>query len=557
MLGGRSALIGAVLRNVALRRVQGAFLLSTIAEWASWLAILVYAYDRGGAGEAGVVGFAMSAPAVLVIPTVSILGDRWPRGRALLGVYALLGSAFLATGLLLAAGAASPGYIAGVIAMLVLGMVRPLLAALLPEVAGSADALTAANVASGIVEGVAALLGPLLAGAMLVAGGAPSVLVACACLLGVAALAMVPAARSASAAVDEADGDGGPAGPTSLGGLARELAAGLVAVSADRRLAAAVLLVTATVGVLGALGVYVVVIAIDVHGVDESAVGYLTAVSGIGALIGSAGSISLVGRERLGIALIGGTAAFGLTVAALGLVHEPVGVAFVLALTGIGWSYAMVAATTLTQRLAGDDVMTRVFGLSEATQTFAEALGALAVPILVVAFGTTGGIIAAGLALALVALAAVPVYLGAERTDPGLLRDIRLLRGVPMFEPLSAPVIERLATGAVRLSVTSGATIVREGEPGDRFYVLAEGSAEVLVAGRAARVLGGGDVFGEIALLRDVPRTATVRAVTPVELLALDRAPFLEALTGQLRSRRLAADVAARRLASDVAPERP
>jgi hypothetical protein len=217
----------------------------------------------------------------------------------------------------------------------------------------------------------------------------------------------------------------------------------------------------------------------------------------------------------------------------------------------------MVAATTLTQRLAGDDVMTRVFGLSEATQTFAEALGALAVPILVVAFGTTGGIIAAGLALALVALAAVPVYLGAERTDPGLLRDIRLLRGVPMFEPLSAPVIERLATGAVRLSVTSGATIVREGEPGDRFYVLAEGSAEVLVAGRAARVLGGGDVFGEIALLRDVPRTATVRAVTPVELLALDRAPFLEALTGQLRSRRLAADVAARRLASDVAPERP
>jgi hypothetical protein len=116
VVASRLALLGAVLRNVALLRVQGAYLLSTTAEWASWLAILVYAYDRGGPGEAGVVGFATSAPAVLVVPTVSILGDRWPRGRVLLGVYALLGSAFLATGILLAAGAAIPGYIAGVIA---------------------------------------------------------------------------------------------------------------------------------------------------------------------------------------------------------------------------------------------------------------------------------------------------------------------------------------------------------------------------------------------------------------------------------------------------------
>jgi MFS family permease len=292
-----------------------------------------------------------------------------------------------------------------------------------------------------------------------------------------------------------------------------------------------------------------------VLGLDDSAVGYLAAVSGIGALIGSAGSITLVGRERLGIAVVAGTAAFGLTVATLGLVRQPLGVAVVLAMTGIGWSYAMVAATTLTQRLAGDDVMTRVFGLAEATQTFAEALGALAVPILVVAFGTTGAIIVAGLALAVVALLAAPLYLRAERTDPDRLRDVRRLRSVPMFEPLSAPVIERLAAGAIRVSVPEGALIVREGESGDRFYVLTDGSAEVSVRGRGARTLGPGDVFGEIALLRDVPRTATVRATRATELLALDRGPFLEALTGQARSRRLAGDVAAGRLAADAAAE--
>ena len=334
-------------------------------------------------------------------------------------------------------------------------------------------------------------------------------------------------------------------------------AAGATAVLADRRLTAAVVLVTTAIGLLGALGVFIVVIAIDVLGLDEGAVGYLTAVSGIGALIGSAASIVLVGRERLGIALVGGTAAFGVSVAALGLVRDPLAVALVLMLTGIGWTYAYVAATTLTQRLAGDDVMTRVFGLSEATQTFAEALGALAVPILVVAFGTSGAIIAAGLALSIVALAAAPLYLRAERTDPELLRDVRLLRAVPMFEPLSAPVIERLAHGAIHVSVPAGAAIVSEGEPGDRLYLLAEGSADVIVGGREVRVLGSGEVFGEIALLRDVPRTATVRARAAVELLAVDRAPFLEALTGQARSRRLAGEVAAGRLAADAAAKGP
>ncbi len=557
MLGNRLALLGAVVKDPALRRAQGGFLLSTIAEWASWLALVVYAYDRGGAAEAGVVGFVLGAPVILVVPAVSIIGDRWPRARVLLAVYLLLALAFLATGLLLAAGAAVAGYLAGVVAMLVLGLVRPLLGALLPEVAGSPDALTAANVVSGLVEGVGALVGPLAAGALLAAGGAPLVLGACAIVLAVAAVAMGPIAAAPSAVVSDPVVDGEPTGRTSLGDFARELAAGATAVLADRRLTAAVVLVTTAIGLLGALGVFIVVIAIDVLGLDEGAVGYLTAVSGIGALIGSAASIVLVGRERLGIALVGGTAAFGLSVAALGLVRDPLGVALVLMLTGIGWTYAYVAATTLTQRLAGDDVMTRVFGLSEATQTFAEALGALAVPILVVAFGTSGAMIAAGLALSIVALAAAPLYLRAERTDPELLRDVRLLRAVPMFEPLSAPVIERLAHGAIHVSVPAGAAIVNEGEPGDRLYLLAEGSADVIVGGREVRVLGPGEVFGEIALLRDVPRTATVRARTAVELLAVDRAPFLEALTGQARSRRLAGEVAAGRLAADAAAKGP
>jgi hypothetical protein len=213
-----------------------------------------------------------------------------------------------------------------------------------------------------------------------------------------------------------------------------------------------------------------------------------------------------------------------------------------------------VAATTLVQRLAGDDVMTRVFGLSEAVQTASETLGVLLVPVLVAALGPRDAVVAAGVALVVVSVLAAPVFLRAERVDPAFLRDLRILRAASLFGPLSGPVLERLTAGAVRVSVPPGEVIVREGDVGDRFYVLATGGAEVSVAGRVVRQLGPGDVFGEIALLRDIPRTATVRASGPTDVLAIERAPFLEALTGQPRSRQLAGDVAAARLAADRSP---
>jgi CRP-like cAMP-binding protein len=95
--------------------------------------------------------------------------------------------------------------------------------------------------------------------------------------------------------------------------------------------------------------------------------------------------------------------------------------------------------------------------------------------------------------------------------------------------------------------------VFRAGEVGDRFYVVAAGELVVDVAGAAIRSLGPGQGFGEIALVHDVPRTATVRAATEATLLALDRDPFLAALTGQPRSQSIAANVADGRLADDRA----
>jgi CRP-like cAMP-binding protein len=196
--------------------------------------------------------------------------------------------------------------------------------------------------------------------------------------------------------------------------------------------------------------------------------------------------------------------------------------------------------------------MTRVFGVSESLQTGSEAVGGLLVPILVVAVGPTGALITLGIVLALVAALAAPTLLRGDRVDPDFLEDLAVIRAVPMFSPLSGPVLERLAGDAEHVNVPASVQIVRQGDAGDRFYVITAGRVEVTVSGRDAGDLGPGGSFGEIALLRAVPRTASVRALDPTELLAIHRDPFLEALTGQPRSRAMAGDVVASHLAADA-----
>lgn len=549
------AVISAVSRSPALRRIEGGFLLFSIGEWASWLAIVVYAFGRGGATEAGIVGFVIGVPSIVVAPGAALLGDRWPRARVLLASYVLQAAAMAATAASLLWGPPPLAYAFATIAATTIGLSRPALSSLLPEVVETPDQLTAANVVSGIAEGAGALAGPLLAGVLLGISGAPAVFAATTIGALLAALALAPIARTAAAIPREAiltDAAGSTRGM--LRALGRELAGGAAAVAADRRLGGILVVLAAAIALLGALGVFTVVIAIDLLGLDDAAVGFLTAASGLGALVGSATSVVLVGRARLGRPLIIAAVAFGLAVAVLGIVRAPLLVTVVFVISGIGWSFAYVAATTLTQRLAGDDVMTRVFGITESVMAAAEAVGGLLVPLLIFAFGPSGAIVVAGLALPVVALLAAPTFLRADRAETQLLRELRVIRSVPMFRPLAGPVLERLAADAVPLAFLAGQTIVTAGHRGDRFYMVVSGRSEVVVADVVTGSVGPGDAFGEIALIHDIPRTATVRAIEDVEVLGLERDAFLEALTGQPRSRAIATQVAVRHLAHDPGP---
>jgi MFS family permease len=544
--------LATVARNGALARIELGFVIATIVEWALWLALVVIAFDRGGATEAGLIGFAVAVPAIVVAPSAAILGDRWPRSRVMLAAYLVQAVVLFGTAFAFLSGADLLGYALGIAACGLVALVRPLLGSLLPEVSRTPEELTAANVASGVGEGAGAMIGSLGAGVIFGIAGAPAVIAIGGVAMALATVLMLPLAIRARRLELASIRTSGSSVAANLRAVSRELAAGFGTVLANPRLAILNGLMAVTIGTLGALSVLIVIVAIDVLGFDEDAAGYLTAAGGLGALLGSALASSLVGRERLATPLLAAVLAFAVSVAAVGLVASPVLVVIALIGTGVGWSAATVAATTLTQRIAGDNVMTRVFGVSESLQTGSEAVGGLLVPILVVAVGPTGALVTLGIVLALAAALAAPTLLRGDRVDPDFLEDLAVIRAVPMFSPLSGPVLERLAGDAEHVNVPASVQIVRQGDAGDRFYVITAGRVEVTVSGRDAGDLGPGGSFGEIALLRAVPRTASVRALDPTELLAIHRDPFLEALTGQPRSRAMAGDVVASHLAADA-----
>ena len=570
---GRLGVLGAVFASPLLRRVEAAYGLFAFAEWSTWVAMIVYAYSRGGAFEAGVIAFLELAPSALVAPVVAAFGDRFARDRVLLGTYATQAIFMAATAGAIAVGSeALIVYALAIVSANLVSFSRPLHAAFMPEVSRSPDELTAANVVTGMAESGGSLIGPLGAGLLIGLGGPMAVFAVAAAGCAFAALAIVdvgrrirrPDARAGVVpiALELAHGhqlpavDGGespPALPSETARQDRGLGGGLAAIAADRRLLSVIVIATWCTFLVGSMDILYAVLAIDLMGLGGDGVGFVGALGGVGAVSGAAAGLGLVGRERLGGAMIASAALFGLGIAAIGIAPASIATPLLIVTAGLGSGLTAVASQTLIQRLAGDDVMSRVFGLLQGLMMGTTALGALAVPFIVQAVDERLTFVLVGISLPIVALAAGVSLVRGDRLPPARAAELRLLRAVPMLGPLSAPVLERLAVAAVPFRVGAGTELVREGDVGDRYFVIASGRATVAVHGQPAAELGPGDGFGEIALLRSVPRTATVAALDDAELLAIDRASFIEALTGQPRSATIATRVADEHLAADLA----
>jgi len=525
-LAASAGAFGAVLRNPALRRVELAFLAFNLTEWAIWVAILVFAYGHGGAGEVALVAVIQLVPAAVVAPIAASFGDRYPRERVLLTAYLLQAAVAAAiAAALLADAQVALIYALAALANSAIILTRPVQAAVLPSLSRTPAELTAANVAAGSIENMAILVGPAVAGVVL-QGLGPAPVFAGAAALSLAAAILV-AGLPRTVIPDRVAGTQGPRS------LVAETVAGFAMLAREERPRSVVLLLGSASVLWGALDVLLVILALDELSMGQSGVGFLNAAIGAGGIVGALLTALLIGRARLAGPFGAGLLLWGGALAAIGLLPLPFVALLLLALAGMGRVVMDVAGRTLLQRVSPDELLSRVFGVLEGIDNASLAVGSVLAPALLAVAGTRGAFIAAGVALTTFTALSWRRLLRTDAAGTVRPRELAVLMGVTFFTSLPGQALERLAAALIPISVRPGTEIIRQGDVGDRFYIIAGGTVQVSIDGVPVRTMGEGESFGEIALLRDVRRTASVAALTPVELLALDRHHFVETVTGQ------------------------
>ncbi len=524
--------------NPNLRRLEIAWSLSVTADLASTVALGVYAYDQGGPTAVGIAAVVRFVPSAIAAPFLALPGDRFPRERVLTVIEALRGGFVVAAGLV-AATSANPPLVYGLMAAaaVVSSPLRSIQFALLPALATKPEELVAANVGLASIEGLGGLVGPAVGGALLAVRGPAAAIWITGIGFVFAALVVVRVRV--------------PLRFARSGGEARPLVAafeGIREIVTDRSPRVIVGLFFAQTIVRGALGVFVVVTAIDVLHLGTDGVGYLLAAVGVGGLVGGVITLTLVGRPELARWFGVGLALWGAPLLVLAGAGVALPAYLAMVIVGIGNNLVDVAGMTLLQRTIEDRILARVLGALDGIVLAGAGLGAVIAPVLIWWLGERSAIAAVGLAMLCLVGAAQASLRRLDRVATAPARPLARLREVPMLAVLDLPTIDHLALVAKELRVPKGTVLIRQGDRGDRFYVIEDGSFDVSGDGGWVATLGPGGYVGEIALLRDVPRTATVRALEDSTVFAVERDDFLRAVTGFALSHEEAQRGAATRL---------
>jgi CRP-like cAMP-binding protein len=538
------------LASASIGRAQVSFGAVWASESAFMVGLAVVAFRDGGVTAVGVVTAARMAAAALLAPWLATVADRVRRERVLTAVGLTRAAALaIAAAVTAAGGPAIVTYILAVVATVAFALFRPAHSALLPALCTSPQQLTRANAVRGLLDSSATLGGPAVAAIVLAVSGPAAVFATCAGASLIGGLAVLGLAYDAPprATVD----------PAARRRVVQDVLEGFRTIAADRGLSLITGLGLVQTFTRGCLTVLTVVVAIDLLDTGNAGVGVLSAAVGAGGMLGSLLAFGLVGRGRLAFWFGVGVALFGAPLVLVGALPHTATTIVLLGVVGIGNALIDVAGFTLLARLTDETVLARMFAGFEAILTLGVAAGSLVTPLLVDTLGVRPTLVVAGLLAPLAVAASRPAL---RRLD-GAMRvrdaDIETLRAVPMLEALPVATIEQLAAALEHAGVEPGHTLVRQGERGEYFYILRSGTADVLQDGRHVRTLGAGDCFGEIALLHDVPRTATVRAGATDDDARLDvsrlrRSAYLTAVTGYPAAAAAGDELAARRLHDDA-----
>jgi len=559
--------VRAALTNGRLVRLLGAYVGSVIGEWALWVAILVYAYEAGGSTLAGATSVGLLIPAAVVAPFAGHAADGAKPGRVLFLVYVVEAASLTGAALLALVGAPAFAVIILVgVAVTGITFIRPSIAVVVPGLVASPGDLVAANLLTGNADSVSVLAGPLLASALLVADGPALVFAACA---GVNVIGAVLTCRLGGRSV--ADREAMPSAtiapadpPTRASAHAKKTHAKKTQAKktrAKKRILASRIapLLDATrtmasqrgslplLAVLG--GQYALVGALDLLVVDlaftgldlrESGSGVLSALVGVRAVAGGAASVMIVGRRQLSIVMIACLGVIAASMITLGASTVMVTTLLVLPIAGIARSLLDVSGRMLLQRCAPQDALASVFAILEVLSGVGMLFGSVMVQVLIAQGGARAAVIGVAIFFVLVTLVAAPGLRDVEEHADAPVVQIRLLRDTSLFGSLPGPVLESLARGSEMIDFARDTTIIRQDEPGHHYFVIARGTVEVRVDGARVRNIGRPAGFGEIALLANLPRTATVTTIEPVSVLAIERTQFLAAVTGNDAAARIA-----------------
>lgn len=513
-----------VAGNAALTRIVGAHLLTVIAEYAAVVAILVFAFDEGGSTATGLVSLAVLGAGLGGSFVASTLTNRHPPGRVRLGGLLAQAVGYAVAAAAMAIGSLPVAVLGSVLALGAVCTLRPTGAVLLPAVVRSTRELSVGTLWISRCECASALAGPLLAAALLWAGGPELALAGCAVTVALALVISVVGTDAAEHGPPPAEAD-------------RPLAAAVATVRANRGASGLFGVALARYAILGALDVLLVVLAFEALDLGPGGVGVLNALVGAGALASMAVATVVVRRARLAPPLAVGLLVAAVLCIVLGAAATlPVAVV-VLPLLGLCAALFDGISRMLLQRSAEPQALASLFALIELVGGIGMLLGSGLAQIVIAVADVQVALGALGVLLAVILAVSARAVWHADSTADVPVVEMTLLRKLPMFAPLPPVSLEALARSGTYEAVDPGDVIVRQGDLGDRFYAVVYGAFDVVMSGEHIRTAERGSFFGEVALLADVPRTATVTAAAPAEVLAIDRVPFLVAVTGSDTSR--------------------